>query len=346
MGEAQRLCVWCGHDIKPGGRFCTGCGRAIGAKSEGPVPAGDRVMPARVTPAEAAQPLVAEAAQAQAAEPAGPPPAPATLTTPPAGPSPWLAGNAPAQRGPQAEPGGHKRAPQAGLGRSKRDHRWLVPAVVAIAVLLVGGGAGASVYFLHHSPHKKGTAANTDKKVKPIAASHSVSPSASASASSSPSVSGSPSTPTPSREQAAQSLAALLGKSVADRNSVVNAAADVADCGPSLSSDAQVFQHAASSRQALLTKLASLPGQANLPAPMMQALTSAWQASMQADQDLAQWAQDEASQGCIKNDHSDPGYQAATGPDNRATAAKKDFARRWNPLAAQYGLTPYNWNQL
>jgi hypothetical protein len=214
--------------------------------------------------------------------------------------------------------------------------------IVTIAVLLAGGGAGAGVYYLHHPSHKGHTATSAEKKAQPVAASHSASPSASAS----PSVSASPATPTYSPEQAAQALAALLAKSVADRSSVVNAAADLADCGPSLSSDAQVFQNAASSRQNLLSRLASLPGQDSLPAPMLQALTSAWQASVQADQDFAQWAQDEAAQGCIRNDHSDPGYQAAAGPDRQATRAKKSFARQWNPLAAQYGLTAYGWNQL
>jgi hypothetical protein len=316
MGEAQRFCVSCGREIKPGGRFCTSCGRALGAETGVPVPAGPPAPPA----------------------PPAAPPAPPTFTAAPTGPSPWLPGTAPTQQwGPPPQP------PPQPTGHKQDRGRWpVVAAVVAAAVLVVGGGTGAGLYFLSHSSHKNGAPAGAEKNAQPVADSHSASPPAS----SSPAAASSPATQAPSTQQAAQALAALLAKSVADRSSVVNAAADVSSCGPSQDSDAQVFQNAASSRQNLLSQLADLPGRASLPAPMLQALTNAWQASAQADQDLAQWAQDEASQGCIQNDHSDPGYRAATGPDNEATKDKKSFARQWNPLAAQYGLTPYTWNQL
>ena len=79
---------------------------------------------------------------------------------------------------------------------------------------------------------------------------------------------------------------------------------------------------------------------------MIQALTSAWQASAQADQDFAQWAQDEATQGCTPNDQSDRNYQAAAGPDNQATADKRAFVNLWNPIATRYGLATYQWDQL
>ena len=161
-------------------------------------------------------------------------------------------------------------------------------------------------------------------------------------ASSSPSAS-----PTVSAEQqAAQSLAALLSQSVADRSSVVQAVSDVSQCGPNLSQDAQTFSHAASSHQRLLSQLVNLTGGSALPQQMLQALTGAWHASAQADRDFARWATDEISQGCTPNDHSDPGYQAAAAPDGQATTDKKAFASRWDPIAAQYGLTPYRWNQL
>ena len=325
MGEAQRFCVWCGHVIKPGGRFCTACGRAL--RTENEVPAAAGTMPPPAMPPPAAAPPVAE--------PAGPP-AQAAFAGPPAEPNPWLPRDAPtqwaAQAPPVAPPPPEPTVPPDGHKRDRR--RW--PVVVAVLVLLAGGGGGAGWYFLHHSAHKNNAHTSAEKNAHPVAAAHSATPSPSAS----------PSTMAPTEQQAAQALAALLGKSVADRSSVVNAVSDVADCGSGLSHDAQVFQQAASSRQALLSQLVSLPGQASLPASMMQALTSAWQASVQADQDFAQWAQDEAAQGCVRNDHADPGYQAASGPDRQATSNKKAFARQWNPLAAQYGLTPYKWSQL
>jgi hypothetical protein len=79
---------------------------------------------------------------------------------------------------------------------------------------------------------------------------------------------------------------------------------------------------------------------------MLQALTGAWQASATADRDFAQWAQDEFSRGCAQNDWADPNYQAAAAPDAKATTGKKAFVKLWNPIAGQYRLTTYLWNQL
>ena len=150
----------------------------------------------------------------------------------------------------------------------------------------------------------------------------------------------------PAEQQAADSLAGLLKQSVTDRNSIVQAVNDVNQCGPNLNQDPQIFQSAASSRQNLLSQLASLPQRSALPQDMLADLTTAWQNSIQADQDFAQWAQDEISHGCTQNDQSDPGAQAAVGPDNQATSSKQAFVSRWNPVATQYGLPTYQWNQL
>ena len=150
----------------------------------------------------------------------------------------------------------------------------------------------------------------------------------------------------PTQQQAAQNLSALLSEGVADRSSIVSAVSDVNQCGPNLSEDSQTFQTAVTSRQNLLSQLADLPGRSALPGQMLQALAGAWQASGQADQDFAQWAQDEVSQGCTQNDHSDSDYQAATGPDDQATTDKKGFASLWNPIATEYGLATYQWDQL
>ena len=125
-----------------------------------------------------------------------------------------------------------------------------------------------------------------------------------------------------------------------------NAVADVNACGPDLSQDPQIFQSAATSRQKLLSELANLSGLSALPAQMTQALTDAWQASVQADQDFAAWAQDENSQGCTPNDNSDSNFQAATGPDDRATQYKTTFVNLWNPIASSYGLDGYQEDQV
>jgi len=161
-----------------------------------------------------------------------------------------------------------------------------------------------------------------------------------------PAPSATPTPAVPPRRQAAQALAALLAQSGTDRAAVTQAVYAVADCSPDLSQDETIFSTAASSRQALLGQLAALPDRSALPALMLQDLTTAWQASGQADQDFANWTQDEISHGCSTNYQSDAGYQAAMVPDDQATKDKKAFAALWAALADEYGLPLYRYNQI
>ena len=177
-------------------------------------------------------------------------------------------------------------------------------------------------------------------------------PAAAPASSATPSAVSSPASPAvsspalPPRQQAAQALAALLAQSGTDRATVTQAVSAVADCSPGLSQDRTTFSNAASSHQALLGKLAALADRSALPAPMLQDLTTAWQASGQADQDFANWTQDEISHGCSTNYQSDASYQAATVPDGRATTYKKAFAVLWTAIANEYGLPSYQYNQI
>ncbi|MGH3227326.1 MAG: protein kinase domain-containing protein [Streptosporangiaceae bacterium] len=150
----------------------------------------------------------------------------------------------------------------------------------------------------------------------------------------------------PSRRQAAQALATLLAQSGTDRAAITQAFNAVANCSPGLSQDQTIFSIAASSRQALLGKLAALPDRSALPASMLSDLTTAWQASGQADQDFAHWTRDEISRGCSTNYRSDVSYRAATGPDERATTDKKAFAKQWAAIANEYGLPSYQYSQI
>ena len=151
---------------------------------------------------------------------------------------------------------------------------------------------------------------------------------------------------TASRQQAAQALAALLAQSGTDRAAITQAFNAVADCSAGLSQDETIFSNAAASRQALLGKLAALADRSALPASMLQDLTTAWQASGQADQDFANWTRDEISHGCRTDYQSDASYQAATGPDKQATTDKKAFAALWTAIADEYGLPSYQYNQI
>lgn len=209
-----------------------------------------------------------------------------------------------------------------------RRPAWAWPLVALL--VLVASGAAAAFFLTRHSPSRS--------VADSLGATFSPPANTVTSTSTVP--------PPPTAEQAAQSLSALLAQSATDRSSIVNAVSDVSQCGPALSQDSQVFQNAAASRQDLLSQLANLPGQSVLSAPMLHDLTAAWQASAEADQDFAQWAQDEAAQGCTPDDQSDPGYQAAAAPDDEATADKKHFISLWNLVAVNYGLPTYQWDQL
>ena len=147
------------------------------------------------------------------------------------------------------------------------------------------------------------------------------------------------------RRQAAVRLSGLLAQSVTDRAAVTRAAEDVRSCGPSLQQDARTFARAASSRQQLLSRLASMPGRSVLPAAMLQDLTGAWQASAQVDTDLARWAEGKIARGCHRNSRSDAGLRASYVPEGQAIAGKQAFASLWNPVARRYGLTTYQPNQ-
>ena len=150
----------------------------------------------------------------------------------------------------------------------------------------------------------------------------------------------------PSRRQAAQALAGLLAQSGTDRAAVTQAVGGVAGCSPGLSQDETIFSNSASLHQTLLGELAALPDRSALPAPMLQDLTAAWQASGAADQDFARWAQDEISHGCSTNYQSDASYQATFVPDETATKDKKAFAALWTAIADEYGLPDYQYNQI
>jgi hypothetical protein len=211
--------------------------------------------------------------------------------------------------------------------------------LVASAVALLAAGGAAAVFIVQPFHHSQ-AAANAPTTSPPT-------PRQSLSASATATPSSATATPSsPSAQQAAASLGGLLAQSVTDRSSTVNAVNSVSQCGPTLSQDPQIFQSAAASRQRLLSQLASLPGRSELSGQMLQALTGAWLASATADRDFAQWAEDELSKGCTQNDQADPNFQAAAAPDAQATTDKQAFVSLWNPIAAQYGLTSYTWNQL
>jgi hypothetical protein len=263
-------------------------------------------------------------------QPAGPPPGP-----------------------PRRTPGRHDR-PRSG---------WPVAVWIILLVFVLGGGAAAVILLKHPFSHPalREAASTGTGSAAPTGPSGGATPGGTASASpaapgsgtASPAATASASAGAAStaaaavtEQQAATNVASMLSQSGSDRSAIINAANDVAACGPNLTSDPGIFDNAASSRKALLASLATMPGGASLPPALVSDLTKAWQASIAADQAYARWANDEIAQGCVPNDTSDPGYQATETPNAEATQYKTAFTAQWNPIAAQYGLTQYQPGQL
>jgi hypothetical protein len=226
--------------------------------------------------------------------------------------------------------------PGAGPGepRTKRARWPLLTAIAAAFVLATGTGIALVGLPFHYQ-----TASDADAAQNSVAAD----PSLPTAEPASPSASS----PAPtSREQAARALSALLAQSGTDRAAVIHAASAVEDCSAGLSQDEATFAQAASGRQALLSKLAALPGRSTLPALTLQELTLAWQASGKVDHDFVMWTRDEIARGCSKDYQSDASFHAALAPDTAANSYKNAFASLWTLIAAQYGLPVYQPTQI
>jgi eukaryotic-like serine/threonine-protein kinase len=333
----------CGHELQPGVRFCTVCGAARPEPDSSP--SGEPGPPPRWgSPEFYAQTVDARGFRSAPAEPAPSYPSPPAETPPSYQAAPVhqpapVQPPAPVYQPAQAAPGelalyrplAAPQSPPQALPRPpgpRRDRSRLRGVLIGLGTFLAAAAVAAAVMLIAHPFQRGATPAPTTSAAAPA--------------------SGTASSPAaqPAQEQAAQGLAALLAQSVTDRSSIVAAVSDVSQCGPNLHQDPQTFQAAVTSRQNLLSRLTSLPDRSALSASMLADLTSAWQNSIKADQDYAQWAQDEISGGCTSNNESDPAAQAATAPDTQATTDKKAFAGAWNPVATRYGLPTYQWNQL
>jgi hypothetical protein len=132
---------------------------------------------------------------------------------------------------------------------------------------------------------------------------------------------------------------ALLVESGMDRTRLRAGVSALNSC-TDVEGHAQTMTSVAASRRNLLERaeslsFAKLPDGATLKRALLKALTS----SVEADGDLAAWADDLARLGCTPgNTTNDPNYQAATAPDNAAESQKMQFAQMWDPVATQFYL--------
>jgi hypothetical protein len=246
------------------------------------------------------------------------------------------------------QPGPPPAGPPRGSRRSKSNAGlWTI-----LLLLLAGAGAGIVLLLAHpfgnHS-QRQTASTGTAAASRTASAGHKAHASGSAKATPGATASGSGTSSTvatsAAEQRAASSVASMLSQSASDRSAIIGAATDIGNCGPSLNADPKVFDDAAASRQAMLASLTAMPGRNTLPPALVSDLTQAWQASIAADQAYAKWANDEITEGCVRHDTSDPGYQATVGPNRQASQYKDSFVVLWNPIASGYGLTQYSADQ-
>lgn len=157
-----------------------------------------------------------------------------------------------------------------------------------------------------------------------------------------PAMGGQPRAPASSGTADAQAAAldALLTRSAADREKVTAAVNAVDSCASraSVASAAEALDAAAVRRDGLVTDLSRTALDA-LPdaGPAAADLRAAWRHSADADRAFAAWAADSA--GCSPGDvpHGSA-FERASESSRLATEAKKEFLRKWGPIATRYGL--------
>ncbi|MBW8798044.1 MAG: hypothetical protein JF597_32005 [Streptomyces sp.] len=215
-----------------------------------------------------------------------------------------------------------------GGGRGGRGGRSKVPLIAAVGIGIAVLGIGAGALF-------SGGGGGSDDAGKTVAASATASDGSSSAAAD------------PAKAQAV-ALDKLLADSGSSRASVINAVAQVKQC-KDLDGSASDLRNAAQQRADLVTRLSKLsvdklPGNAELSA----SLTKAWQASANADNHYAAWAdQAKGKHGCRKGQARATGQTAAGNRESgTASSQKVKAAALWNAIASKYGLTQRQPTQL
>ncbi|MEU2426565.1 hypothetical protein ABZ619_37095 [Streptomyces sp. NPDC007851] len=211
-----------------------------------------------------------------------------------------------------------------GRGGRTRSKAPLI-AAVGIGIVVLGVGAGALL----------GGGGGKSDGNKTVAASASASEGSSAAAAD------------PAKAQAV-ALDKLLADSGSSRATVISAVASVKQCD-NLAGSASDLRNAAKQRTELVTRLSKLsvdklPANAELTA----SLTKAWQASANADNHYAAWAdQAGGKHGCHKGQARTTGQTAAGNRESgTASSQKVKAAALWNTIASKYGLTQRQPTQL
>ncbi|MFI0999943.1 hypothetical protein ACIP10_12465 [Streptomyces galbus] len=213
-------------------------------------------------------------------------------------------------------------------GNGRTGSRWPLIAAIGVGIVVVGVGAGALM--------AGGGGGDDGDDSAPTSAS-------------APAQSGSASAAADPAKDQAVALDKLLADSGSSRASVIGAVADVKAC-TNLQQAATDLRAAAGQRTDLVTRLDGLSVD-ELPdhAALTSALTKAWQASAEADNHYAAWADQIAGnkKACKKGQaRTTPETQAGNRASGTASAQKTKAAQLWNGIAQKYGLTQRQPTQL
>lgn len=148
-------------------------------------------------------------------------------------------------------------------------------------------------------------------------------------------------------EAQAKQLSRLLGDSNASRSAVIRSVENIKKCDE-LGRAARELRQAAQQRNNLVDRLKQLTLD-TLPQyqELTEALTTAWQASAEADRHYAAWADEVAGEGCSGGSApTTDRLSEANAASGEATEAKEQAAGLWNPTARKYGLPERKVTQL
>ncbi|MER6912414.1 hypothetical protein ABT354_12155 [Streptomyces sp. NPDC000594] len=240
------------------------------------------------------------------------------------------------ERPPPAGPAGTAPGPRSRRRDRRRARRRSTVGVPVIAAVVVGCavlGLGVSAVLFGGEDDDGGPARDT-------------APAVSAAPTDAP---PSPKTPAedPVRTQA-QALDRLLADSNDSRAAVIRSVENIKRC-TELSRAATDLRAAAEQRRSLVTRLDGLaldrlPGNEDLT----EALSEAWEASAEADDHYAAWAEQVTGRkGCRKGKaRVTPRAREGNEASAEATESKREAARLWNPVATDHSLPQRRADQL
>ena len=340
------LCEICSRDIRPGARFCAGCGNPVAVEAAPSTPAQSAsshptVPPTPVPPvqAPASEPTVqTPGTPGPSSEPTVQVPQAAPIRPPqPTGAPTPLRATAPAPAPTSAEsyrsdvpPSGDGTATYGFLADPKKRN-----IAIGVGVVLVLG-IGALIGIL--LGHSHSTTTSTTPELPTMTTTRPTTPQTVTTTTLSQSA---------LELTQAQQVESIAQQSASARSNLGDAVSTITNCGD-IQTAVTTLTSDASTRTSLMRVVNSLNATAIPGGPAMVAdLQQALQASAASDQNYAAWGSGIASSGgCTGTAPQDTNWSSAQQTDTQATTAKNAFVSAWNPIATTLGLATFQANQL